>query len=93
MYNVDCNWRVSGGFVCRESYGGSSSSLHMMYSAICNRNTEIQYMRYLMSHILEMWIYFRPRIASIVTVPLAIFFLMIVYFTIDITSKLQVRED
>jgi len=50
-------------------------------------------MAYLLSHILEMWIYFRPRIALTVSIPLTIFFLMIVYFVVDITSKLQVRED
>merc|ERR1719335_1342708 len=35
---------------------------------------------YLLSHVIEMWIYFRPRIALTVSIPLTIFFLMIVYF-------------
>merc|ERR1719265_1012930 len=48
---------------------------------------------YLVSHVIEMWIYFRPRIALTVSIPLCIFFLMIIYFTVDITSKLTVRED
>merc|ERR1719198_1298072 len=50
-------------------------------------------MAYLLAHVVEMWIYFRPRIALTVSIPLTIFFLMIVYFTVDITSKLQVRDD
>lgn len=48
---------------------------------------------YLVSHIIEIWIYFRPRIAGTVSIPLCFFFFLIVYYTIDITSKLQVRED
>merc|ERR1719443_740925 len=48
---------------------------------------------YLVSHIIEIWIYFRPRIAGTVSIPLTLFFVLICYYTIDITSKLQVRED
>merc|ERR1719389_1058996 len=48
---------------------------------------------YLLSHVLEMWIYFRPRIALTVSIPLVIFFLAIVYYTLMIVQKLHVAED
>lgn len=48
---------------------------------------------YLLSHVFEMWIYFRPRIALTVSIPLVIFFLAIVYYTIMIVQKLHVAED
>jgi len=48
---------------------------------------------YLLSHVIEMWIYFRPRIALTVTIPLIIFFLAIVYYTVSIISKLLLHEE
>mmetsp|Transcript_44604 Transcript_44604/g.83776 ORF Transcript_44604/g.83776 Transcript_44604/m.83776 type:complete len:221 (-) Transcript_44604:23-685(-) len=48
---------------------------------------------YLLSHVMEMWIYFRPRIAMTVSIPLVIFFLAIVYYTATILSKLKVDEE
>merc|ERR1712100_718510 len=48
---------------------------------------------YLLSHVIEMWIYFKTRIALLVTLPLGIFFILIIIFAVDITSRLQVRED
>merc|ERR1712007_255675 len=48
---------------------------------------------YLLSHVIEMWIYFRPRVAMTVSIPLIIFFLAIVYYTVSIMSKLLLHED
>jgi len=48
---------------------------------------------YLLSHIIEMWIYFRPWVATTVTIPLVTFFLTISYMVVDIISKLQLRDD
>jgi len=48
---------------------------------------------YLLSHVVEMWIYFRPRIALTVSIPLVIFFLAIVYYTVTIVQKLHLPED
>lgn len=48
---------------------------------------------YLLSHVIEMWIYFRPRIAFTVSIPLIIFLLLIFGYTVDIVSKLVVNED
>merc|ERR1719230_460094 len=47
---------------------------------------------YLLSHVIALWIYFKPRIAIMVSLPLCFFFVLIVYVAVDITSKLQVRE-
>merc|ERR1712080_751021 len=47
---------------------------------------------YLLSHVIEMWIYFRPRIALTVSIPLIIFFLAIVYYTITIVQKLHLPD-
>jgi len=48
---------------------------------------------YLLSHVIEMWIYFRPRIALTVSIPLIIFFLAIVYYTVSIMSKLLLHDE
>merc|ERR1719443_1633759 len=48
---------------------------------------------YLLSHVIEMWIYFKTRIATLVSIPLCGFFVMIIVFSVDITSRLQVRDD
>lgn len=47
---------------------------------------------YLVSHIFEMWIYFRPRIALTVSIPLIIFVLAIVYYTIKIVGVLVLPD-
>lgn len=49
-------------------------------------------MAYLLSHIFEIWIFFRFYIASIVTIPLSIFFILILYYTLTITKQLEVLE-
>jgi hypothetical protein len=48
---------------------------------------------YLFSHVIEMWIYFRPRIALTVSIPLVIFFLAIVYYTIEVVKKLHLPSE
>merc|ERR1712118_528515 len=48
---------------------------------------------YLLSHVMEIWIYFRPRIALTVSIPLIIFFLAIIYYTVSIIGKLHVAPD
>jgi len=48
---------------------------------------------YLSAHITSMWIYFRPRIALTVSIPLVIFFLAIVYYVIMIVNNLVLSED
>jgi len=48
---------------------------------------------YLLSNILKMWIFFRPRIALTVSIPLAIFFLSIVYYVVIIVDALVLDDD
>merc|ERR1739845_182942 len=48
---------------------------------------------YLLSHVIEMWIYFRPRIALTVSIPLLVFFLAIVYYTVSIMGKLLLPDE
>lgn len=48
---------------------------------------------YLLSHVLEMWIYFRPRIALTVSIPLITFFLTIIYYVFHILDKLVLTDD
>eukprot|EP00930_Biecheleria_cincta_P087776 TRINITY_DN77008_c0_g1_i1.p1 TRINITY_DN77008_c0_g1~~TRINITY_DN77008_c0_g1_i1.p1 ORF type:complete len:224 (+),score=36.01 TRINITY_DN77008_c0_g1_i1:46-717(+) len=48
---------------------------------------------YLMSHILEIWIHFKPRVAVAVTIPLAIFILAISYYAITLADELVVTDD
>lgn len=43
---------------------------------------------YLLSNVLKMWIYFRPRIAITVSVPLLLFFLAIVYYVLLLMNVL-----
>merc|ERR1712112_116853 len=45
----------------------------------------ISLVSYLISHIFEVWIYFRNWIAIVVTCSVSIFFLLIVYYTVTIT--------
>lgn len=45
---------------------------------------------YLSSHITEIWIFFRTHVALIVTIPLATFFLLIVFYVLHITRQLEV---
>lgn len=48
---------------------------------------------YLLSHVIEMWIYFRPRVALTVSIPLLIFLLAIMYFVVRIINLLAVNDD
>merc|ERR1719356_302470 len=43
---------------------------------------------YLLSHMIQMWIYFRPRIAFTVSIPLVIFVISIGYYVWWIVSQL-----
>eukprot|EP00932_Pfiesteria_piscicida_P015165 SRR837773.27178.p1 GENE.SRR837773.27178~~SRR837773.27178.p1 ORF type:complete len:176 (+),score=33.73 SRR837773.27178:63-530(+) len=47
---------------------------------------------YLCSHILQMWIYFRPRVALTVSVPLVIFVVTIVYYVWYIVGALLLDD-
>uniref|UniRef100_A0A7S1WP90 Uncharacterized protein n=1 Tax=Alexandrium catenella TaxID=2925 RepID=A0A7S1WP90_ALECA len=47
---------------------------------------------YLISNIMKMWIYFRPRIALTVSLPLSVFFLAIVYYVLYIVDSLVLEE-
>eukprot|EP00440_Ansanella_granifera_P018457 gb/GFBE01020045.1/.p1 GENE.gb/GFBE01020045.1/~~gb/GFBE01020045.1/.p1 ORF type:complete len:180 (+),score=40.14 gb/GFBE01020045.1/:1-540(+) len=48
---------------------------------------------YLLSHVIEPWIYFRPRTALVVCIPLLVFFLAIVYYVMMIVDQLLLNED
>lgn len=48
---------------------------------------------YLCSHILQMWIYFRPRIALTVSIPLVIFVVTIVYYVWYIVNALLLDDN
>lgn len=45
---------------------------------------------YLLSHIFEIWIFFRTHVALIVSIPLSFFFLLIIFYSIRITRQLDV---
>mmetsp|Transcript_12707 Transcript_12707/g.28784 ORF Transcript_12707/g.28784 Transcript_12707/m.28784 type:complete len:217 (-) Transcript_12707:94-744(-) len=47
---------------------------------------------YLVANIMKMWIYFRPRIALTVSIPLVVFFLAIVYYVLFIVDSLVLEE-
>lgn len=48
---------------------------------------------YLLSHLIEMWIYFRPRVALTVSIPLVVFLLFIIYYTFSVIRRLALHED
>lgn len=48
---------------------------------------------YLVSMMVKMWIYFRPRIAFTVSIPLIIFFALIALHTSDLVRRLGIPED
>mmetsp|Transcript_99352 Transcript_99352/g.280371 ORF Transcript_99352/g.280371 Transcript_99352/m.280371 type:complete len:241 (+) Transcript_99352:191-913(+) len=43
--------------------------------------------------ILQVWIYFRRRVAIVVTIPMSCFIVAIVWFTVTITAKLRVADE
>mmetsp|Transcript_3471 Transcript_3471/g.7003 ORF Transcript_3471/g.7003 Transcript_3471/m.7003 type:complete len:216 (-) Transcript_3471:95-742(-) len=47
---------------------------------------------YLLSQVIKMWIYFRPRIAITVSIPLLIFLFAIIYFVVFIVKELQLDD-
>lgn len=47
---------------------------------------------FFISNICQVWIYFRRRVALVVTVPLLFFVLLIVWYTCDITGGLRLSE-
>lgn len=48
---------------------------------------------FFVSSILQVWIYFKRRVAVVVTFPLSCFIVAIVWYTCDITNKLRLGED
>mmetsp|Transcript_120066 Transcript_120066/g.299502 ORF Transcript_120066/g.299502 Transcript_120066/m.299502 type:complete len:221 (-) Transcript_120066:26-688(-) len=50
-------------------------------------------MAYLLSHVIQMWIYFRPRIALTVSIPLIIFVLSIGYYVWHIVNALLLDDN
>merc|ERR1740121_1689749 len=48
---------------------------------------------YLLSHVIEMWIYFRPRIALTVSIPLLVFFSAIIYYVQFIMKQLVLTDN
>lgn len=85
------------GLALRGPHG--ARSMHMAVDNLSKEQTLIftQFLvgilGYLLSHVVEMWIYFRPRIALTVSIPLVIFFLAIVYYTYSIVQKLHLAEE
>ena len=47
---------------------------------------------YFLSHLMEIFIFFKPHIAKIVAVPFAVFTVLIIYYTVTITAKLRVKD-
>merc|ERR1740121_2732239 len=48
---------------------------------------------YLLSHVIEMWIYFRPRVALTVSIPLLVFFTAIIYYVQYILKQLVLTDN
>merc|ERR1711957_520972 len=48
---------------------------------------------YFISNILQIWIYFKRRVAVVATFPLSCFIFAILWYSYDITRKLRLRED
>merc|ERR1719480_688200 len=49
-------------------------------------------MAYLLSHVIQMWIYFRPRIALTVSIPLVMFVFSIVYYVWFVVNALLLDD-
>lgn len=89
-----CIW--GQGLALRGPYGAKS-----VHTAVDNMQNEqngvfMQFLAgivcYLLSHVIEMWIYFRPRIAFTVSIPLITFFLAILYYTSAIVQSLYLQD-
>eukprot|EP00931_Biecheleriopsis_adriatica_P070610 TRINITY_DN44386_c0_g1_i1.p1 TRINITY_DN44386_c0_g1~~TRINITY_DN44386_c0_g1_i1.p1 ORF type:complete len:220 (+),score=39.69 TRINITY_DN44386_c0_g1_i1:81-740(+) len=85
------------GLALRGAHGGRSVHLALDHMSKEQKFIFIQYLLgillYLLSRSLKMWIYFRPFIALVITIPLLSFLVTIVLYVVVLVNQLLVTED